>query len=363
MGQLVTVASVAVIFALLIASPLLFTEPTVRIGVLVPLTGSYSFLTDVRDGMDLAVEKANRWGGMNGARIELVIRDTESDPAKAVEAFEEIEREEHPLFYVSTVSHLTTAVIPLAEEAEVVLVGVVAAAQNLTQGSHWCVRYYSDAQDEVDATMHSLESLGVCDVGILHGPDDFSVSVDFLMACAFDDAGMSYERVELAELDGDYADEVSQVMEREAVFLGMPATHIRETLLLLRENGYSGHILTASGGTSQVVVSMPEAEGIYVAAPAMYNENYLPVQWLSEEFETRYGRPITHYATCGYDVVNLFCGLMRGLELTRENVHETVERGFIFSGTTAPLQVEPGSHDIGFDLLSARVSEGRLWYL
>ncbi|MEW5748789.1 MAG: ABC transporter substrate-binding protein [Candidatus Thermoplasmatota archaeon] len=355
--------SITAMFAMLVAAPMLFEEPTVKIGVLVPLTGSYSFLTDVRDGMLLAVEKLNRWGGMNGARIELLVRDTESDPERAAEAFAELEREHRPLFYVSSVSHLTTAVIPQADEAEVILVAVVAAAQNLTEGSHWCVRYYSDAQDEVDATMHSIETLGVTDVGILHGNDDFSNSVNYILVNALEDAGMSYESVPLEALDGDYAAETSQVMDRDAVFLGMPATYIRETLLQLREGNYTGHILTASGGTSTAVRSMPEAEGIYVAAPSMYNENYLPAKWIAEEFQSRYGRPLTHYATCGYDVIYLFSGLMRDLDLTRSNVHEMVERGFVYSGTTATLRVDPGSHDIGFDLLSARVSEGRLWYL
>jgi ABC-type branched-subunit amino acid transport system substrate-binding protein len=362
-GRAAAALSVAAIFLMLVAAPVLFDEPTVKIGVLVPLTGSYSFLTDVRDGMILAVEKLNRWGGMNGAHIELLIRDTESDPDRAVEAFAELEREERPLFYVSSVSHLTTAVIPQAEEAEVVLVGVVAASQNLTQGSHWCVRYYSDAGDEVNATMHSLDVLGATDVGILHGTDDFSSSVNYILTEALEDAGMSHESVPLAALDGDYSEEVSQVLDREAVFLGMPATYIRETLLQLREDNYTGHVLTASGGTSTGVRLMPEAEGVYVAAPAMYNENYLPAKWIAEEFQTRYGRPLTHYATCGYDVIYLFSGLMRDVDLTRANVHNALEGGFVYSGTTATLVVDPGSHDIGFDLLSAMISEGRLRYL
>ena len=136
-----------------------------------------------------------------------------------------------------------------------------------------------------------------------------------------------------------------------------------DAIRCLRENNYTGHILTASGGTSNVVRNLPESEGIYVAAPAMYNENYLPAKWLSEEYEALYGRPLTHYASCGYDVLNLISGLMRDRELTRNEVHEAIEGGFVFSGMTAPLQIDPGSHDIGFDLLSARISEGRLWYL
>ena len=72
---------------------------------------------------------------------------------------------------------------------------------------------------------------------------------------------------------------------------------------------------------------------------------------------------LTHYATYGYDVLNLVSGLMRDRELTRGSVLEALEEGFIFVGTTGSLRVDPGSHDIGFGVLSARISEGRLWYL
>lgn len=362
-GRVLAAVCTVLIFLILIASPLLFERPVVKVGVIVPLTGSSSYLVDVRDGMLLAVEELNRWGGINGAEIELLIRDSESDPAKAVEAFEELERDEEPLFYVSAMSHLTLPIVPLAEENQVVLVGVVTSAQNLTEGRHWIVRYYSDAEDEVDATLHSLELLGVSELGILHGSDEFSTSVEEILTERFQASGGSVQSVLLSPLDDDYDEEVSTVSARAAVFVVTTVTYLAKVILCLRDCGYAGHILTASGGSSPYVRDLPEAEGVYVAAPAMYNENYLPAKWLSEEFEERYGRPLTHYASCGYDVLNLFSGLMRDRELTRENVHEALESGFIFSGTTGPLQVDPGSHDIGFDLLSARISEGRLWYI
>ena len=362
-GRVFAAVCTVFIILILIASPMLFERATVKVGVLVPLTGASAYLVDVRDGMTMAAERLNRWGGINGVEIELLIRDTESDPAVAVEAFQELERDEKPLFYISTMSHLTIPISPLAEEAQVMLVGVVTSAQNLTEGRHWTVRFYSNAQDEVDATMHTLGVLGVTDLGVVYGWDEFSVSAHALMSEQFQASGGTIESVQLDTIDSDARDEVTSLLDREAVFICTTAAFMPDALRCLRENNYSGHILTASGGTSNIVRDIPESEGMYVAAPAMYNENYLPAKWLSEEYEARYGRPLTHYASCGYDILYLISGLMRDRELTRDNVHDAIEEGFVFSGTTAPLQVDPGSHDIGFDLLSARISEGRLWYL
>lgn len=362
-GRVLAAVCTALILLILFALPMLDTQPTVKVGLLVPISGNYSYLVDVRDGMLLAVEEINRWGGVNGAEIEVLVRDTQSDPEVAVEAFNELERDEEPLFYVSTVSHLTLPLVPLAEEAEVVLMGVVTAAQNLIGDNDWTVRFSSDAMDEAEATMCTMDELDVTDLGILYSTDEFSVSLEGLLHEGCVAAGCAVDSHQVGSDCSNLDDCVSMVMDRQAVFLGMIATQIRETILTLRACNYSGHILCASGATSDVVRPMPEAEGVYVAAPAMYNDNYLPVKWVSQAFEERYGRNLTHYATCGYDVPYLFSGLMRDVEFTRENLHDALEGGFMFSGTTGPLQVDPGVHDIGFDLLSARISEGRLWYL
>ena len=286
-GRILVAVCIALIFLVLIASPVLFERPTVKVGLIVPLTGNASYLLDVRDGMLLALETLNKWGGMNGAEIELLVRDSESDPAKAVEAFQELERDEKPLFYVSVQTQLTLPLVPLAEENEVVLVGVVTAVQNLTEGRQWTFRFYADAQDEVDATMHTLDVLQVSDLGILHGADEFSLSVSSILSEDFAASGGSVESLLVASDDDDYSDDVSLVMDKDAVFLGMTASYLKEALLSLREAGYTGHILTPSGGTSDVVKPLPEAEGIYVVAPAMYNDNYLPAKWISEVFEAR----------------------------------------------------------------------------
>ncbi len=363
MGRVLAAVCIVIIFLVLIASPALFERPTVKIGLIAPLTGNASYLVDVRDGMLLALEELNKWGGINGAEIELLVRDSESDPAKAVEAFQELERDEKPLFYISVMSHLTVPLTPLAEENEVVLVGVVTSVQNLTEGRRWTFRFYSEAQDESDATMHTLDALRVSDLGILHGQDEFSLSIDAILSEEFTASGGSVQNLLLSPDDDDYSDEVSLMMDKEAVFLGLTSVYAPQALLALREAGYTGHILTTSGGSSDPIKSLPEAEGIYVAAPAVYNENYLPAKWISEEFEACYGRALTHYATYGYDLLNLVSGLMRDRELTRESVQDALEGGFVFVGTTGSLRVEPGTHDIGFGVLSARISEGRLWYL
>lgn len=67
----------------------------IKIGYLPALTGpSSSTGVGINRGAMLAVEAINKAGGVNGAPIELIVRDTQSDPTKAVNAVAELTKRE-----------------------------------------------------------------------------------------------------------------------------------------------------------------------------------------------------------------------------------------------------------------------------
>jgi branched-chain amino acid transport system substrate-binding protein len=74
---------------------------TIKIGFLPALTGpSSSTGIGINRGTIMAVDEINAAGGVNGHKIELITRDTQSDPTKAVNAATELTRREkvHVIF-------------------------------------------------------------------------------------------------------------------------------------------------------------------------------------------------------------------------------------------------------------------------
>ncbi|MFE6765646.1 ABC transporter substrate-binding protein [Streptomyces sp. NPDC057689] len=65
---------------------------SVRVGVLAPLTrpGWAEAGRHLLAGFELAVDKVNDTGGIDGRRLELVVRDTAADPERAVAAVDEL---------------------------------------------------------------------------------------------------------------------------------------------------------------------------------------------------------------------------------------------------------------------------------
>src|SRR5215475_12658165 len=74
-----------------LAKPAIAAKEPVRIGYLPALTGpSSSTGIGINRGIQLAVKEINDSGGIDGRQIELITRDTQSDPTKAVNGAAEL---------------------------------------------------------------------------------------------------------------------------------------------------------------------------------------------------------------------------------------------------------------------------------
>ena len=74
-----------------LASPAIAANEPIKVGYLPALTGpSSSTGIGINRGTELAVAQINDGGGINGRKIELIVRDTQSDPTKAVNAVAEL---------------------------------------------------------------------------------------------------------------------------------------------------------------------------------------------------------------------------------------------------------------------------------
>ncbi|GEP59963.1 ABC transporter substrate-binding protein [Reyranella soli] len=74
-----------------LAAPAIAQSDPIKIGYLPALTGpSSSTGVGINRGTQLAVEEINKAGGIKGRKIELITRDTQSDPTKAVNAVAEL---------------------------------------------------------------------------------------------------------------------------------------------------------------------------------------------------------------------------------------------------------------------------------
>jgi len=84
-------ASAAAAIASTVAKPAIAAKEPILVGYLPALTGpSSSTGIGINRGIQLAVQEINAAGGIDGRQIELIVRDTQSDPTKAVNGAAEL---------------------------------------------------------------------------------------------------------------------------------------------------------------------------------------------------------------------------------------------------------------------------------
>jgi len=334
-------------------------EP-IKIGVTLAETGPASGIdVEIRDGMIMAVDEINSHGGLNGRNVELIIVDNESNPEKAKKDFLEIEETHAPLMYVSSTSTISTAVSPLAEEHEVVLM-ISATAREITVDKQWTYRYYAMADVEAVPILQILDDLEIKNLGMLYLNDEFGRDISNEIATRFENSEGIVNQESFDPNANDFKEQIVKLQNEEAIVIMAWPVYVEPILEQIHEANYSGVILSTSDAVTFKIINMPEADGLYLAAPKIYDTKFLFASTVSENFESIYNKQFDHFAANGYDIVRLLGGLLQNEELTRDNVKRILDEGFSHSGVFGSIDALPGEHDISFPLFPSQVVDGKL---
>jgi branched-chain amino acid transport system substrate-binding protein len=107
----------ALAVACLASGAALAQQKSIRIGEINSYKAQPAFLDPYKKGMDLAVEEINGTGGINGRKIEMVIRDDGGNPGDAVRVAEElVSREKVDLLAGGFLSHIGLALTDFAKQ-------------------------------------------------------------------------------------------------------------------------------------------------------------------------------------------------------------------------------------------------------
>ena len=360
---LMVIIIVIAVVAVLVGFFALRGKAPIKIGAILPLTGPAEYYgEEARDGLLLAIDEVNSRGGINGRKIELIIEDSKTDPEEGKAAFNRIEDEHHPLLYISATSLNCLPLAPVAEENEVVFIGLITAAPELTEGKEWVFRYCYLAEDETAPILTIVEELGVKNLGVMYEEGAYGVSILELTEEGLAKTGGTVKAESLELKEANYKEKVAKLEDMEAIYVAGYGYQIENTFKQLREINYQGHILGAHGASIPAIVNMPESNGVYVAAPKIYDPEYLFAKEVKERYESKHGKPFNSHSANGYDVIKILAELLEGKGISREIVKDLLETGFIHPGILGTIYIKSHDHDISFSLYPARIVDGELQY-
>jgi branched-chain amino acid transport system substrate-binding protein len=110
-------------------------QDTVKLGLVAAMSGQSAKSGEaIVRGLSLAVDEINAKGGVLGKKVELLVRDDESNPAKGVVAARElVQREKVAAFFGGLDTPVSIAIVPFANQTKTPFMGVWAAGTPITQ--------------------------------------------------------------------------------------------------------------------------------------------------------------------------------------------------------------------------------------
>jgi branched-chain amino acid transport system substrate-binding protein len=110
-------------------------QDTLKLGLVAAMSGQSAKSGEaIVRGLSIAIDEINAKGGVLGKKLELVVRDDESNPAKGLVAARElVQRENVAAFFGGLDTPVSLAIVPFANQSKVPFMGVWAAGTPITK--------------------------------------------------------------------------------------------------------------------------------------------------------------------------------------------------------------------------------------
>src|SRR3990172_13421459 len=166
-------AMAACIIAMSITSAL--AANTIKVGATLSVTGPASFLgAPEAKTLEMMVEDINAKGGINGSKVELVIKDSGGSPEKAVSFAKQL-MDEDKVFAIlgPSTSGETMAIKNIAEEGKAILISCAAAEVIVNPQAKYVFKTPQMDKHAVISIFNQMKKSGISKIGVLSSNTGF----------------------------------------------------------------------------------------------------------------------------------------------------------------------------------------------
>lgn len=154
--------------ACLLSAPSVWAE-NIKVGALLAVTGPASFLGGPEaHTLEMLVEQVNAKGGINGKKVELLVKDTAGNPEKAISLAKQLLEEENVLAVLGpSSSGETMAVKKIFEDAKTPLISCAAAEVIVNPLASWVFKTPQNDSSAAIKIFMEMNKLGIQKIALL----------------------------------------------------------------------------------------------------------------------------------------------------------------------------------------------------
>jgi len=297
----------------------------IKVGVVAPLTGDVkTFGESTVNGIMLAVEEANRAGGVNGKQIKLFISDDKNDPTEAANAGGKLIELDRVVAIIGSVS--TKCSLPLADKCQMARIPMITPTSTnpkvtiTDDGRHKEFIFracFTDSFQGVVAARFAIDSLKAKTAAIMFDVgNDYSRGLADYFRRFFEAAGGKVVAFESYQKDDvDFSALLTKVKQQKPELVFLP-DYYNKVGLIVKQAYQLGLVTRFLGGDGWDSPAMLEIAGKEVAGSYFVNhyaadDPRLEVQNWVNKYQARYGQKPDAMATLGYDAALLLIAALR----------------------------------------------------
>jgi len=350
---------------MLFAAPALSAD-TIKVGALLAETGPASFLgAPEAKTLRMLVEEVNAKGGIGGRKIELIIKDTQASPEKAVSFAKQLIDEDKVFAIIGpSTSGETMQVKNIAEQGQTILLSCAAAETIVNPIAKYVFKTPQKDSDAVRKIFLQMKKMGISKIGVLSSNTGFGGAGKAQIEKLAPEYGMTIAANEVYDKAAtDLTAEVTKVkaanvqalvnwsIEPAQAIVVKNARQIGLTIPIFQSHGF--------GNISYCKLCGPAAEGVLFPAGRLLvadtlsdkNPQKKVLESYKKDYEAKYKEDVSTFGGHAYDA---FIILERGLKdagpgADKEKVRSAIENIKGLVGTAGIFNFSPTDHN-GLDI-------------
>ena len=324
-------------------------EDTVTLAVVSPVTGdSAEYGIHFNVGAQMAADKINEAGGINGKQVVLKSFDSKNDAKEAAEVARLICQDKTILATIGDFSSTCCmATAPIYEENKTVQISPSAGLIDFPRVGPYNFSTTGVQENDGGFLMNRVinEKMGAKSVAIVYTNNDYGLNMLSYMTQEAEADGVVITDTEaIASGEKDFTAIVSKMRqtEPEAVAIMGSYNEVANCVKQIRQVGWDVPVaISGSALTDQLVELLgDDVNGIYSNIAFVASDNTPETKEFNEEFTKRANMPPSFHSISTYDTVMLVCdaAIKCGDNLNRESLQEAIQSYKGFDGLMGPFE-------------------------
>lgn len=323
-------------------------DSVIKIGVLAPLTGTNAeYGKGFEIGTQMAADRINAAGGVNGRKIEMVVKDSKGDSKESSDLCRMFADDEEIMAIIGDfTSGACMANAPIVDEAQIVQLSPTASNPDYAGMSEYCfsIMGRQDGEAPFYAKYILNKYMGAKKLGVIYINSDWGKSCFDNFKAQCDIEGLEIvEAVNYVQDEKDFSSLITKLKAADPdVICIMDQGAVPQVINQIRSSGWTDIPITTLGpGTSQQLIDLcgENAEGLLLTSPFFFDPKDEELMAWKDEFVSKAGFEPTIHPVDAFDCVYLLAEAIEacGDDINRVSIRDNLAK-VEMTGVSGPIK-------------------------